>query len=69
MDIGTIIFVGIPAAIGWATILFRTLDKLTPLTETKKDDNFVKKALAVITFIAENVSFNKTTKEIKVKVK
>ena len=68
IDIMTIIFVGIPAAIGYATAAFRLFDKITPLTKTLKDDNFVKNGLKILTVLTENVSFNKAKKEVNIKI-
>ncbi len=67
MDYSTIIFVGVPVIIGYATVLFRLLDKLTPLTKSRKDDAIVKQVLKGLLWVAENVSFNKSSKEVIIK--
>jgi hypothetical protein len=57
------------AIVGGATIIFRALIPLAELTETKKDDNFIKKVIQFLTTISGTIALNKSDSSVKIKIK
>jgi hypothetical protein len=63
-----VVITSIPTAIGAATLIFRGLEMLAPLTDTPWDDNIVKRVLRVLRQVSEYIALNKSDKiEIKTK--